>query len=434
MLVLVGLVPCMSTDDTTVLGGISALMASPRLRQRRMDSIPLRGPSAPTTLVQGRQPGDTTTPTELSDLISSIATVGVLQPVLAEEIQTEDGPPRLQLVTGERRLRACRWGAAHLPESPHFDALPAIICPGPLSESERRTWQIVENLAREPLRPGEQAAALLWHRCAVLTAKLLHAGKPVPAEVDALQDPVQRWEALERIRGQDSSCAAPWTEVLNRLGLQLSARKARELVAAFKALPAHLSEEMDEEKVRLATRIRFARLRAGRAEAADEIWAAVKAAKKTPVLAAAVQAAMTDPQLSAQQALDQAEQEREQANDARAQALSRAHVGLPEELLQAEQTAVDNDGSVPGPDEAPAHAEHEGPAAPVPTPPTPPSGAGGGQSEADATACLNGLRSLLAELRSGQVLGRYARGSLRLLLDELHPHLDNDGSEEDDQT
>ncbi len=424
----------MSTSDPSVLDGIAQLMDSPRLRQRRMDTIPLRGPGAASTRVQGRQPGDSTTPTELSDLISSIATIGVLQPVLAEEIARPDGPPQLLLVTGERRLRACRWGAAHLPDSPHFDALPAIICPGPLSEEERRTWQIVENLSREPLRPGEQAAALLWHRCAVLTGQLLRAGKPVPAEVDALQDPVQRWEALERIRGQDSSCAAPWAEVLNRLGLQLSPRKARELVAAFRALPAHLSEEMDEEKVRLHTRIRFARLRAGRAEAADAIWAAVKAAKKTPVLASAVQAAMTDPQLSAQQALDQAEQEREQANEARGQALSRAHAGLPEELLQAEQTAVDNDGSVPGPDEASTSAEHEDPAAPVPTPPTPPSGAGGGQSEADATACLNSLRSLLAELRSGQVLGRYARGSLRLLLDELHPHLDHDDSEEDNRT
>lgn len=417
----------MSTDETTVLGGISALMSSPRLRQRRMDSIPLRGPSAPTTLVQGRQPGDSTTPAELSDLISSISTVGVLQPVLAEEIPTEDGPPRLQLVTGERRLRACRWGAAHLPDSPHFATLPAIICPGPLSESERRTWQIVENLAREPLRPGEQAAALLWHRCAVLTAKLLHAGKPVPAEVDALQDPVQRWEALERIRGGDVAAAAPWTEVLNRLGLQLSPRKARELVAAFKALPASLSEEMDEEKVRLATRIRFARLRAGRAEAADEIWAAVKVAKKTPILASAVQTAMSDPDLSAEQVIHQAEQEREQANESRAQALSRAHAGLPAELLQAEQPGDDQESPPPLSDEATEHPPNESTSTPTEAAPSPPNSDG---AEVDATAYLESLRLLLADLRSGRVLGRYARGSLRLLLDELHPHLDDEHDQE----
>ncbi|MFV2198864.1 ParB/RepB/Spo0J family partition protein [Nocardiopsis sp. LOL_012] len=407
----------MSTEDSSVLDGISLLMDSPRLRQRRMDTIALRGPGAPTTRVQGRRPGDSTTPAELSDLISSIATVGVLQPVLAEEIPREDGPPRLHLVTGERRLRACRWGAAHLPDNAHFDALPAIICPGPLSEEERRTWQITENLAREPLRPGEQAAALLWHRCAVLTGHLLRAGRPVPAEVDALQDPVQRWEALERIRGQDPSCAAPWTEVLNRLGLQLTPRKARELVAAFRALPPALSEEMDEEKARLHTRIRFARLRAGRAEAADQIWAAVKAGKNTSLLPAAVRAAAADPDLSADGALQQAQERRDEANEARAHALSREHAGLPEEVVgaRAHEQHLEQapDAAAQSAGEGPQHADC------APPPDTAPE-------TADAAAAVTGLRALTARLRTGARLDRYARGSLLLLIDELRPHLDDD--------
>jgi ParB family chromosome partitioning protein len=389
----------------------------------------LRGPGAASTRVQGRQPGDSTTPTELSDLISSIATIGVLQPVLAEEIARPDGPPQILLVTGERRLRACRWGAAHLPANSHFDALPAIICPGPLSEEERRTWQITENLAREPLRPGEQAAALLWHRCAVLTGQLLRAGKPVPADVDALQDPIQRWEALERIRGQDPSCAAPWAEVLHRLGLQLTPRKARELVAAFRALPATVSEEMDEEKVRLHTRIRFARLRAGRADAADQIWAAVKATRRIALLPAAVRVASEDPDLSADEVLEHAQTRREEANEARSHALSRAHTGLPEELHQASQPA-DGDNDSPSPVAA-EHDEAVTSATPAPeATPSRPSADGDGEPEADATACLESLRSLLAELRSGRMLGRYTRGSLLLLLDELHPHLDNDKDRE----
>ncbi|WP_159942536.1 ParB/RepB/Spo0J family partition protein [Nocardiopsis sp. FR6] len=416
----------MSTSDPSVLDGIARLMDSPRLRKRRMDTIPLRGPGAASTRVQGRQPGDSTTPTELSDLISSIATIGVLQPVLAEEIARPDGPPQILLVTGERRLRACRWGAAHLPDNSHFDALPAIICPGPLSESERRTWQIVENLARAPLRPGEQAAALLWHRCAVLTGQLLRAGKPVPAKVDALQDPVQRWEALERIRGQDPSCAAPWAEVLNRLGLQLTPRKARELVAAFRALPAAVSEEMDEEKVRLHTRIRFARLRAGRAEAADQIWAAVKATRRTDLLPAAVQAASEDPDLSADEVIEQAQARREEANEARSQALSRVHTGLPEELAQTEQPAGDNPS--PTTDQDTEHGETDGSSTTADAPPASPPG--DSEPEIDATACLESLRSLLAHLRSGQVLGRYARGSLRLLLNELHPYVHDEEQED----
>ncbi|MEU0489984.1 ParB N-terminal domain-containing protein [Nocardiopsis sp. NPDC006139] len=414
----------MSTSDPSILDGIARLMDSPRLRQRRMDTIPLRGPGAAATRVQGRQPGDSTTPTELSDLISSIATIGVLQPVLAEEITRPDGPPQILLVTGERRLRACRWGAAHLPDNPHFDALPAIICPGPLSEEERRSWQITENLAREPLRPGEQAAALLWHRCAVLTGQLLRAGKPVPSDVNDLQDPIQRWEALERIRGQDPSCAAPWSEVLTRLGLQLSPRKARELVAAFRALPAAVSEEMDEEKIRLHTRIRFARLRAGRAEAADQIWAAVKATRRTDLLPAAVQAASEDPDLSADEAIEQAQVRREEANEARSQALSRTPAGLAAELAQTEHPA--GDGPAVGEDTE--HGGTDEPSTSTDTPPAP--NPGDSATELDATACLEGLRSLLADLRSGRRLGRYARGSLRLLLHDLHPYVHDNEQEE----
>jgi hypothetical protein len=58
------------------------------------------------------------------------------------------------------------WGAVHLPDNPNFNAIPAIISPGRVPLEECRKWQLVENMAREPLRPGEQAAALLLHRCA----------------------------------------------------------------------------------------------------------------------------------------------------------------------------------------------------------------------------------------------------------------------------
>jgi hypothetical protein len=203
--------------------GIAHGLVSGKLRRRRFEAIPLRGTSAAHTAAQGRQPGDATTPVELSDLISSIAEIGVLQPILVEEIPAELGrPPRLRVVAGERRLRACRWGASHLAGNPHFETVPAIICPGPLTDEERRIWQLIENLAREPLRPGEQAAALLLHRCAILTGKLLKAGKTIPPQVYEIEDPVARFAALERIRGGEASCAAPWAEVLTRLGLQLS--------------------------------------------------------------------------------------------------------------------------------------------------------------------------------------------------------------------
>ncbi|GAA4898907.1 ParB N-terminal domain-containing protein [Streptomonospora salina] len=414
--------------------GLAALLQSPRLRQRRFDTIPLRGPGAASTDVQGRQPGDSTTPTELSDLISSIGTVGVLQPVLAEEIQQNDSaPPRLLLVTGERRLRACRWGASHLPDNPHFASLPAIVCPGPLSTEERRTWQIVENLAREPLRPGEQAAALLLHRCAILTGKLLRSGKPIPPDAAAIEDPVERWEALERIRAGDPACAAPWPEVLRRLGLQLSERKARQLVSAFRALPRHVSEEMDEAQVRLHTRIRMGRLMAGRAEAAEGIWAAVAARGQTRLLPAAVQAAIDDPDSSADEALQHAEQQRDEADAARAEALSKDDSGLAPEVadaLHSPQPEPPTDekerGSEEASDDHGDDAPHS-PAARESDEDDPPQAER--QEDSAAARCLAGLRHLVSDLRVGRRPDRYTAGSLRLLIDEIRPLLDTEGTE-----
>ena len=228
------------------------LESSERLRQRRFELLPLSGPAAAFTEVQGRAPGGSTSFEGLGELISSIASVGVLQPVLVEEMP---GGRAHRLVSGERRLRACRRGAVLDPENPHFQAIPAVICPGPLSEAERRTWQLVENLAREELQPGELAAALMFERCALLTVKLLRAGVPVPEEVNSLDDPIERFRTLERLRagpGRPAGIGAPWPEVLSRLGIQLGHERARQMVRAFASLPPELSDQLDEEQVCLA--------------------------------------------------------------------------------------------------------------------------------------------------------------------------------------
>ena len=81
-----------------------------RMRRRRLAMLPLRGPGAAYTAGQSREPGDSTTPAELSDLISSIAEIGVLHPILVEETPAKASDrPQLRVVAGERRLRACRW-------------------------------------------------------------------------------------------------------------------------------------------------------------------------------------------------------------------------------------------------------------------------------------------------------------------------------------
>lgn len=330
-------------EEPTPIDVVEQLGFSSRLRQRRFTLLPLRGEGTPFTDLQGRAPGDSTAPEELADLISSIATVGVLQPVLVEEIERgANEAPAMRLTAGERRLRACRWGAVHKPDNPHFAALPAVVCPGPLSDEERRIWQLVENLARENLRPGELAAALVLDRCAVLLGKLIAHGYKVPADVYAIDDPIARFVAMERIRGADKKCAAPWSQVLSRLGLQLTPRKARELVRAFAEMPREIADEMDEAKISLNTRIRFIELNRGRAQAAQDIWAAVKKSNRPRLLSSALTVA-ADPAITPDEALAEAERRQEQADIARADKL-RADSPAPanESVPLVDQRLVDN--------------------------------------------------------------------------------------------
>ena len=360
------------------------LHGSERLRHRRFELLPPVGPGAIFSEVQGRAPGQSTAPADLVELISSIASVGVLQPVLVEDL-AERGR---RLVAGERRVRAVLWGVANHPENPHFQTIPAVVCPGPLSEGERRTWQLVENLAREDLAPGELAAALLFERSAVLVSKLLEADVAVPADVDALDDPVERFRALDRLRVEAGchSLGAPWPEVLRRLGIQMREEKAKALVRAFAAMPAELSAEMDAAKVALATRLEFLRLgRGGRADAAAELWAAVRRHDRPELLHAAVREHLEDPELDPDEAVARAAAMREAADEARARAQLRGDV---EEAEMRAELGEDTE-------------------------------AGEADTEMVAEA-LAGLRALLGELRAGRRLSRYDAGSARLLAAELN--------------
>ncbi|OIV37004.1 hypothetical protein BIV57_13530 [Mangrovactinospora gilvigrisea] len=408
-----------------------------KLRHRRFEMLPMRGAGAVHTEVQPRLPGDATAPADLADLISSIGEVGLLQPVLAEEIVREGREPQMRLVAGERRLRAMRWGAVHT-DSPHFQTVPAVVCPGPLSEEERRVWQLVENLAREPLKPGEQAAALMFQRCALLVGKLLRAGRPVPREVYAIADPIERFHALEKIRGTDRELAAPWPEVLTRLGLQLDERRATELVRAFAALPRELTLEMDEAAIRLNTRIRFARLQQGRAEAAAEIWSALKDSRRLELLPIAVTVGLQEPGMEPAEVVQEAEARQEQANAARRAKLVRGG--------RADQSQDDRgrDDPVPAGDDREPAPEPDHAADSSPHPARPQTAAGSARSTdpagpasceqpptnvteavdaAHVQAALEAIKALAAQLRAGRHLDRYDRGSLNLAVRELHSAL-----------
>jgi hypothetical protein len=289
------------------------LAASQRLRQRRFETLPPDGPGAPWCEAQGRGPGESTSAAGLVELISSIGTVGVLQPILVEEL--EDGFRRV--VAGSRRLMAVRAGRLEDPTNPHFLAVPALICPGPLSGPEIRTWQLIENLARTDLADGELGAALMWERCELLAMRLSAAGVSVSG---LSEDPRERWPALERARLDAGlhAMGAPWGDVLGRLGLQLTKSKAEKVVRAFAALPTEMSSDMDAHQVAVSTRLDWIRFAStGRAEAADAIWAALKDRGRPTLLRGAIVAADATPELDVDEVCDIAEAADEQARAAR---------------------------------------------------------------------------------------------------------------------
>ena len=123
--------PVLSDDAQRIVA------ASQMLSLRRLEYLPISGDGSPIAEAQGRTPGDSTSVEGLQELISSIATIGVLQPILVEDTEGH-----LRLLAGERRLLACRWLQTNEPENPHIvKGIPAVVTPGPISETERRAWE-----------------------------------------------------------------------------------------------------------------------------------------------------------------------------------------------------------------------------------------------------------------------------------------------------
>lgn len=359
----------------------ATLMASP-LADRRLELLPVAGQGSAVTETQGRGPDDSLSPAGLVELVSSIGALGMLQPILVEELP---GGMR-RLVAGERRLRAARLGRARQPGNEHFAAIPALVCAGPLSETERRTWQVVENLARSDLQPGELAEALLYQRCALLEERLREVGVELPQAVTAMEDPVVRFQALDQLRTRAGHhrLGAPWRDVLRRLGVQMGEDTARRLVRAFARLPVELSCEMDEREVALATRLEYIQLgqRDGE-EAAGAIWEAVKEAGRVDLLRGTVRQCLDSPSLGVAEALSRAEEMRTRTGrSGDGQGCEEpSQDGLVRELVDADVLARASEG----------------------------------------------IKALLAALRAGGRLKRYDAGSLQLWTEELLALLARDG-------
>ena len=92
-----------------------------------------------------RQPREVFDEDALSELVTSIKEVGLLQPVVVRQV----GPVRYELIMGERRFRACREAG--------LDAIPAIVR---ATDDEKLLLDaLLENLHRAQLNPLEEAAA-----------------------------------------------------------------------------------------------------------------------------------------------------------------------------------------------------------------------------------------------------------------------------------
>jgi ParB family chromosome partitioning protein len=126
--------------------GLGALIpagtAQPGLRRVSMDAI----------VPNPRQPRSVFDPEALQELADSIREVGLIQPLIVQQVPgSEDAPggPRYQLITGERR-----WRASRLAGLQHVDVIVKEATPQEMLE-----LALVENIQRSDLNPLEEASA-----------------------------------------------------------------------------------------------------------------------------------------------------------------------------------------------------------------------------------------------------------------------------------
>ena len=126
--------------------GLDALLPSgPSLPEESEGSGSLREVPVGAISPNPRQPRSHFDPDALRELTTSIATLGVLQPLLVREL----APGRYELVAGERRWRASQQAG--------IESVPVLI----VDTDERGSLEraLVENVHREDLNPIEEAAA-----------------------------------------------------------------------------------------------------------------------------------------------------------------------------------------------------------------------------------------------------------------------------------
>jgi len=126
------------------------LFSGPGIKDRERTGIPYREIEVDSIDTDPNQPRKVFDEDGLHELSNSIATYGVLTPILVRPGKT---PGRFDLIAGERRLRASRLAGKV--------TIPAIVDQdGNQSEERTLAIQLVENIQRADLTPLERAYAI----------------------------------------------------------------------------------------------------------------------------------------------------------------------------------------------------------------------------------------------------------------------------------
>jgi len=178
-----------------------------------------------------RQPRRAFDPTALDELATSIAAVGVVQPVIVREV--EGG---YELIAGERRWRAAQRAG--------FTLIPAIVRKA--SDVESLELALVENVVRQQLNPVDEAYALkiLLEDLGVtqesLAARVGKSRSAIANKIRLLELPAPIQESLSSGELSEGHARA-------LLGL---AERGKQMQLARRAIAKGLSVRQVEEEVR----------------------------------------------------------------------------------------------------------------------------------------------------------------------------------------
>jgi ParB/RepB/Spo0J family partition protein len=192
----------------------------PDPRAPRLATVPVAAIEA-----DPEQPRTEFDPVRVRVLRDSIAQIGLIEPIVVEEVA--DG--RYRLIAGEYRTRAMRVGLAEQPANPRFQAAAAVVFPaGAMSEPLRRAWQLVENLNRHDLTPGEIARGFRATRAALALQRAEEEARGwdclPPGYEGAASAAVREAQLRAALAARGLSWPEPsWGEVVAFLGVPLPA-------------------------------------------------------------------------------------------------------------------------------------------------------------------------------------------------------------------